>query len=54
MKVNDWVRLSDKKLDQGKVGRVMAVYFKGRRVTVRWQDGKLLEHPYTELEVLED
>jgi len=53
MRVNEWVRFADRKQDKGLVGRIMAVNARYHRVTVRWQDGKLLEHPSSELEVVE-
>ena len=54
MRVNEWVRIADRKRDQGLVGRIMAVNAKYHKVTVRWSDGKLLEHPSSELEKVED
>ena len=53
MKVNEWVRFADRKQDKGLVGRIMAVNLRNHRVTVRWEDGKLLEHPSIELQVVE-
>jgi hypothetical protein len=52
MKVNEWVRFTDRKQDMGLVGRIMAVNGRSKRVTVRWEDGKLLEHPSVELQVV--
>ena len=53
MKVNEWVRIADRKQDQGLIGRIMAVNARYHRVTVRWEDGKILEHPSAELEAVE-